>query len=429
LGLAGFFTIFSNVGVDTILTREASHQKESAPKYFANAFWIKIFFLSITAVAIIFFAPYFSNIKGAETLLPLIAVLIFFDNIRELCVAYFRAQEKMEYEALVTTFTNISITVFGFLILAKFKTSQAVTIMYISGAGAGMFLAAYIIRREFKKVFRNFSTKLIKEILNASWAVSLYGIAASFMLNTDVVMLGWFRSANEIGFYSAGQRIILILYTLPTIFASSTFPLLARLIKNSSHAQIRILTEKILLLIFLMAIPLCVGGAILGKSIMYSLYGGDYVAGAIAFQILSLAIIFVFPTIALGNLILGFNQQKKMTIYVMVASLSNIVFNAALIPFYGIAGAAIATVFAQGLYNWLMWRFSKKLTPFYVISQLKKIAVASLFMGIFAFTLQQIGINVFLIIAASVMLYFSLLYLFKEPAMEDVKIFIKALKK
>ena len=200
LGLAGFFTIFSNVGVDTILTREASHQKESAPKYFANAFWIKIFFLSITAVAIIFFAPYFSNIKGAETLLPLIAVLIFFDNIRELCVAYFRAQEKMEYEALVTTFTNISITVFGFLILAKFKTSQAVTIMYISGAGAGMFLAAYIIRREFKKVFRNFSTKLIKEILNASWAVSLYGIAASFMLNTDVVMLGWFRSANEIGF-------------------------------------------------------------------------------------------------------------------------------------------------------------------------------------------------------------------------------------
>src|SRR3989344_6207032 len=90
LGLAGFFTIFADLGISPLMTREIASHPEKRSTYFASTFWIKIFLLAITSALIIFIAPKFSNIEKAIVLLPFVALLVIFDNLRDFILAYFR---------------------------------------------------------------------------------------------------------------------------------------------------------------------------------------------------------------------------------------------------------------------------------------------------------------------------------------------------
>ncbi|TRZ64386.1 MAG: hypothetical protein D4Q79_01670, partial [Spirochaetia bacterium] len=93
LGLAGFFTLFADLGINSILTKEASREPERASSYFATSFWIKIFLVFFAVLLVIFVAPYFSKIESIETLFYFVALLTIFDNLREFFNAYFRAKE------------------------------------------------------------------------------------------------------------------------------------------------------------------------------------------------------------------------------------------------------------------------------------------------------------------------------------------------
>ena len=82
LGLAGFFTIFADIGINGILTRDASQKPAERSYYFATSFWLKSILLFLTAAAIVFIAPYFSKIEAAKALIPFVALLTIFDGIR-----------------------------------------------------------------------------------------------------------------------------------------------------------------------------------------------------------------------------------------------------------------------------------------------------------------------------------------------------------
>jgi len=425
LGLAGFFTIFADVGLSSILTREVSQKPNRASQYFSTIFWIKIALLILTASTVIFIAPYFSKLEGAKLLLPLVAFLVIFDNIREFCNAFFRGKERMEREAFITLLTNVAIALFGFLILSYHKTATAITLSYISSAGLGMLAAIFILRDEFVHIVSNFKKELIPHILSSAWPIAVIGFLGAFMLNIDIIILGWMRTASDIGLYAAGQRIVQVLYTLPTILAASTFPALSRAIGKGDSAQARGIMERIMAMLFLISIPIAVGGIILGTPIMAFVFGAKYVPGALAFKILIGAIIFVFPGALIGNYILGYDRQRDVAKFVAFASLGNIILNYLLIRPFGIAGSALATTAVQSLFYVFLWQFSKKIHNFHTFRHLKKIGVATLAMGIVAFLMNLVGIHVLAIIAFSGLLYFGMLFVLKEPIIDEVLLIIR----
>ena len=106
LGIAGFFTIFADMGINTVLTRETSRNPKEAPNYFATSLSIKVILLILTGVIVIFAAPYISNIEIAKNLILLAALLIIVDGLRDFSSAFFRGKEKMELEALLTITSN-----------------------------------------------------------------------------------------------------------------------------------------------------------------------------------------------------------------------------------------------------------------------------------------------------------------------------------
>lgn len=419
LGLAGLFTIFSDIGIMQILTRELAQKPEERDRYFATAFIIKSVLLISTALAIAFLAPLFS-LKTAVKLMPLMALLVFFDGIRDFSLSFFRALEKMEITAFVTLLTNITIVGAGIMALWHYGTSTALATTYVIGAGAGAFTAAMLLRKEYGKVWKSFDKKLVRQIVSYSWPLLFMGMLGSFMLNTDNVLIGWFLGEADVGLYAAAQKVVQILYILPAIIASATFPTIARYIASNDSAYIKSIIEKSMSMVFLIAIPIAVGGIILAEPIILFLYKTEFLSSVVTFRILILTVLLTFPGIIIGNLGLAYNRQRDFAKYVGFAALFNTVFDAILIPIYGIAGSAAVTVLAQLITNSLGWRHIKKINNFKTFRYLTKITLAAIVMGTITFTLSYLDINVLLNILISGVLYFAALYIAKEQALQEI---------
>jgi O-antigen/teichoic acid export membrane protein len=421
VGLAGFFTVLADLGVNTTLTREVSQKPNQTPSYFSTALGIKLGLLVLTAAVIVFVTPFLSDIEEVKMLVPLAALLTIFDALREFSSAYFRGKEKMELEALLMVVTNVSITVIGFVILFFSATAKSLTIAYILSAGTGAILGIYILRKKFFQAAKYFKKKLVLPIMKSALPISLLGILGVFMLNIDIVMIGFYEGAEEVGFYSASQKIVQLLYVLPVIIAASTFPAISRLISEKKTEKVKTLMERSVTMVLLIALPIAIGGAVLSNQLIKLVYGSGYAPSSPVFFFLILTPILVFPGMLIGNYIFAYNRQGKIVSRVLAGIISNVALNAILIPLLGITGCAIATIGAQLVYNGSILKLARKIKHFEITPYIKNIVLATIIMGGFTFVFKVLGFNVILNIILAIGIYFGILYFLKEETLREVR--------
>jgi len=419
LSLAGLFALFADIGLSSLLTREAAKQQTPPQGFLFASLILKLFLVGVSMMLIAFVAPTFTRIAEAAALLPIAALILGFDSLRDFFFSLARARQKMHTESLVTITTNIAIAAISFIGLLSNPTSKALVVAYAAGSAIGLCIALFIIGREFFKAHRD-SLPLIRGLLVQAWPFALLGILSTVMVNMDTLMLGWFRGSAEVGLYGAAQRPILLLYALPALFATSLFPLFARYAHTHKEMFQKIL-ETSLAGSIAVVLPVVVGGFIVGDQIISLLYGEAYGQAAVAFKILLFTLPIVFPAFIIGDAIVSYNGQKTFFMYSTIGAVGDIILNALLIPRFGIAGAALSTVAAQVLTNVIVWNKLRSFNQFSVVSRLPRLLLATVGMGIFTYAFYWLGLPVVVTILLSAFVYGGLLILMKEPLLREVK--------
>ncbi len=427
LGLSGFFTAFADLGITQIATREASKNPERRSEYFSTSFWMKLTLLIVCAVAILIFAPHISNISAAVALMPLIAILTVTDGFRDFSLFYFRSQEKMEIEAGIMGVTNFSILILGFIALRLSSAPQVFTYAYVISSALGALFSAFILRHEFKTILDHFNKTLVKPIIRVALPIAFSSLFGAFMLNADYVILGWMRTATEIGYYSAAQKIIQILYLLPSLMATGIFPTISRLSKSGDHEKIKSISEKSMAAILLAGIPITIGGIVLAAPIIALIYGSQYLPAVLSFQILLPTVVSVFMGSILSNILFAYDKQKETAVYVGIAAFTNVVLDILLAPQFGIYGVSFGTLVVQAIYITLMLRLTKKVNHIRIFPHLKKITAAAIVMGLASFLLNAAGWNVIVNIIVSIGVYGAALFLLKENMVKELKQLVGAI--
>ncbi len=361
LGITAFLTIFGDIGINALLTKETSRNPALQTQYIATALFIKLILLTILTLGAIKFTPYFTNIEESLKLIPILIFVFVFDSLRDLGSAIARALEKMEIEASTQALTNLLIVFFGIIALRMQTGSLGLSYAYAIGSGLGMMATFYVLRGHFMHLAKHFNSSLIKPILETAWPFGLMGMMGAIMLNTDIVMLGSMRTPSDVGYYSAAQKIILLLYIAPSLLASSTFPALSRFAKINTTAANQILRKSIKIML-LIAFPISILGIILANTILTILFSSAYSEATVTFQILLLSLIFVFPGTLLGNALFAYDAQKYFLRFVIISTVLNASLNYPLIKSFGIEGAALSTVITQLITNTLLFIKVRKIT-------------------------------------------------------------------
>ncbi|MFH1246383.1 MAG: flippase [Candidatus Liptonbacteria bacterium] len=425
--LVAFLTLFVDLGISNILTRETARTTDPERRYriISTSFVMKATLIAFGVLIVVFLAPHMTKIETAKALFPIVAWILVFDSLREFGFAYLRAIEKMEWEAVLTMAMNAIIVILGFVFLAWRTDVVSFAYSYALGTAVGMVSTVYVLRDSFKNIRKYFSPHLIKEILATAWPFAVSGVLGMLTLNTDVIIIGWFRDATDLGYYSAAIRLIQLLYLLPSIISISVLPTFARtaMVDNVKFRQI---FERIVSMMFLVAIPIVVGGIITAGPLLTYVFGSSYAPGTLSFQLLLLTLLIDFPAVVLSAAVFAYNRQKNLILYSAIGGVANVIFDLVLIPRFGISGSAIATIGAQLLSNIYLWYILNRINNFSILKHLRKVFIAAIIMSAVTLTLSQLyfhgsPLHVLLVIAGSIPIYFGVLYFLREKLLLEIR--------
>ena len=104
----------------------------------------------------------------------------------------------------------------------------------------------------------------------------------------------------------------------------------------------------------------------------------------------------------------------------MIGGFGNILFDLLLIPHWGMAGSAVATLMASILSNSYLWYALKKINPFSVLPRIRKVFVAGACMAAVTALLYTARTNTIVNIMISGIVYFGILVFFKESLLREV---------
>ncbi|MBI4085880.1 MAG: flippase [Candidatus Liptonbacteria bacterium] len=421
--LVAFLTIFVDIGIDPILIREAAKEKqdqERRNKILSTSFFIKASLLAAGVLVVVVVAPFFSFLPGVKPLLPLMALILVFDTLRNFGSAIIQSREKMELQAGLYIFTNIAIVAFGFLFLYLRPTPISFTLSYAAGTALGMLATLYVLREEIPRALFHFSKSLVKEILTSAWPFAVSGVLGVLMVNTDVLIIGFFGSAEQVGFYSAAVRIVQILYIFSAVAAQSSLPIFSRFIKNEKE-KIRGALENILKFAFSFSLPVALGGVISGAALIKLLFGSEYLPATLSFQILLLTLAFNFVAVVLSTIIFVYDRQKVLIIYAAIGGILNVIFDLLLIPALGIKGSAIATLGAQIIADGYLWFIAWRIVRFNPFLKLKKVIISSAIFSLVLLLLLKTGVHVIFALMGASAVYIALLQILGESLLRDLK--------
>ena len=417
LSLAAFLTLFSELGIASLITREGSIHPELRSKYLATAFLTNLTLVIIGAFIFMGATYYFIENTEVLSLVPIVIFLTIFDTLRNISLSMARAAQRFELEAWVNILTNVSILSFGLGAMFLYKTSLALMVGYTIGSGIGLVATIYSVREYFKGLFKNFMLSWIRPMISRAWPFGFAGLMGVIMLNTDVILLNFFRSIEEVGFYTAGQKIIALLYILPGFIIAPLLPVLSKL--TSDQERFRKILGTALRTLLVAALPLSAGGVILGKEIIFLLFGEEYLPAYPAFQILSLTLLTTFFGTALGSAIFAAGRQRLLIIYASIGIIGNALLDVILIPKFGMVGLATSTLTVQLIITAYAYIKLRDLIDIKQIINFGKPVIATLIMAFVIFLLKSLPVVAVIIVGG--IIYFSILWMLKEPSLLEIK--------
>jgi len=176
-------------------------------------------------------------------------------------------------------------------------------------------------------------------------ALPLLGVGLMVIINRriDIIMLGFFANASDIGIYRVAQRGAEILLVGVMAVDAELNPIVAReLDKGEKKGLQKIITKSIWSSLFI-TLPLALLFIFGGKPLISFIYGDVYAPAAVPLAILSLGYLSLC-FLGRGNVILTMGRFETFTLLAVgIGAGLNVALNFILIPKYGINGAAAAT--------------------------------------------------------------------------------------
>ncbi|MDD4606790.1 MAG: flippase [Patescibacteria group bacterium] len=384
LSFTTIFSVFVDVGLNSVLTREVAKQKDKSNVFLKNVFTFKL----IASVLIYGAIVLVINLLGYQTitkqLVYLAGLVMILDSFTLSFYAIFRGHQNLKYEGIGTIIYQIIVmTGGGIAIFLKLPLHVFISVLIL----ASLFNFSFSLILLYKKLNIQLGWQIDKPILKFLLTITIpFAIAGIFIKvysYMDQVLLSKLAGDTALGFYSVGYKLTFALQFIPAAFGASIFPALAEFYVQARE-KLSQTFEKAISYLSVLAFPISVGGFILADKIILEIYGPEYQASILVLQILICAMFFIFINYPLGSILNACDRQKNNTINIGITMVVNIILNLILIPRYTYLGASIAALISHGLLTGLGLYWVGKTIDYnrwHVWKIILKSILASLIMG------------------------------------------------
>ena len=343
-----YLMILSDYGINSRLgVREVAKDVNKINFYFANFFSIR-FLISLFSFLIFsfVFALFYKGFMQKFLILTIVAVIPY-SLIQEWV---FRGLEKMEYITLGRFFQGFTFLLFIYLLVKSDKDIFYIPLGRLVSLSVVSFIFVFLFYRMglFQNFLKNIDINFLRSILKVGFILVLSSLMVKVYYNVDTIMMGIFRSMEEVGVYSALYNFVLGLVSIRNVILGAVFPTLSRVKILPKKVFIRkivfieILSSSLGLIAFLVAI-------FFNKFWINLIYGSKYISDLSlkVFNILMVTPLIIFIDLVFPSLLITAEYEKYYFLITSIGAGLNFILNLFFIPRYGMVGAAITTLLSE----------------------------------------------------------------------------------
>ena len=359
--IVGFMVPVIQLGLRSTLVHELIVAPDSEGKTLGTALFMSTAASFLGILGVIAFAA-IANPKDSETMLvcALYSISLVF-QATEMLQYWFQAKLLSKYIAITSLGAYVIVSAYRcFLLITQksvywFALSQALDYLLISISLYGIY------RRTFRKKL-TVSFRLAKQLFKRSRYYIVSGIMVTFFSLTDRVMITLMLGKEANGYYSAAVSCAALSQFVFAAIVDSMRPsiLEAKKTKSPNYGpHIARLYSIIVYLALLQSIVLTIAAPLVIRII----YGAAYVTAIPTLRIITWYTGFSYMGSVRNIWILAEQKQEMLWKINLSGALLNVIANYILIPLIGINGAAIASVIAQFLVNFVLCFMIPSLRP------------------------------------------------------------------
>jgi len=345
----------TSLGLDNILIHEFTIKDHLKNEVFSTALWAR-FLLGLIFTFCIF--AYFiiddSFILNHKLIfLVSLAALAFYSQ--NTYFSYFQAKSESK---IVT-----KISLLGFVISSAIKIyfllMQASAIMFALAFSFDVILSFFLLwigSMKYSSLSVNisfFRKNILIDLLSQSWPMVASSVLVVLYTRLDQIMIANMLGAEEVGLFSVAIRISDAYVFIPTLLATSFYPMLSNV---GGNKNIQFYFDIVFGAAFFCGLTVI----LLSPVVIPVLFGREYIESISVINVTIFSSMFAVLGGASTNYLIMLRLGHIRLIRAMVGLGVNFILNIIWIPKYGILGAAYASLIAQIFAAWLSNAISHK---------------------------------------------------------------------
>ncbi len=246
-------------------------------------------------------------------------------------------------EMLLAPLFLIALTGCGYLFLREDLNASWVVGIHGVTTAITFVIGARLLHQVLPSTVRKANPEYqIRQWVHSALPLMFLGGMQIIYSRTDVLMLGAIQGAEAVGIYVVVVRLAQLITFILMAVNSALAPTMASLYAEGKIEQLQRVLTKSARIVLLVSVP--VTGSLMGFGYWFLLlFGSDFTQGQMALIILSIGQLVNAGIGSVGQLLTMTGNEKYTVISVGSGAVMNLVFNALLIPQWGINGAAIST--------------------------------------------------------------------------------------
>ncbi|MFB6145525.1 MAG: polysaccharide biosynthesis C-terminal domain-containing protein [Candidatus Nanohaloarchaea archaeon] len=290
-----------------------------------------------------------SDIKGYIDLFLVLVPFLLLTRITSFTLRGFKKIDSVTRITLARLGLNLVLLLL--LFQAGFRILGAIFALLASHIFAIM-ISIYVIERDLK-IQRTKPEFEFGKWFNFSKPIYFSNLFHKTSVSLDILFIGYFLSSSSVGVYSiAAALATLVVFPLMAINQILP-PIISDMSSQGERETIEMLYQKSTRWIYLGAFPLFLILFLFPAEIINLLFGESYLSAVTPLRLLLVGQVFNMGFGSVGFLLQSTEYQEWNLYTSIVSTITNIGLNIALIPMFGIKGAAIATAISLFMNNFL----------------------------------------------------------------------------
>ncbi len=431
--LAGLLMLFANIGLTEGLSRyipkfRGSGEKDKITYIFKKSISVLLITGVISFIILFGFSDFISERLFHEpqlvVFLKIFSFLVPLNLFFVLFLAVLRSYEKI---GLYSLFSNIVLPLTQLILIFIFifmgLNINSIILSYLGGFFVTLVFTFVICKKKIPELFKKEDKKakypgLFKEVLSYSWPLLISGVTWKLFSWADSFAIGYFKTADDVGLYNSAVPIAMLLTISSQMFMQLFFPLVTKSYFQGDKESVKQLSQQVGKWIFAINLPFAILLFFFPEKLIEILFGTPYIGAGNALRFLSVGF-FMLSFFDISTRLISMKGKSKIILFdVSIMALFNLALNIALVPRYGITGAAAATTLSFTILSIILVVQSKAYVS--IIPMRRKmlnVLIAGVISSIALFYLREIIVlNIFSLIALSalfILIYAVLLFVLK----------------